>query len=98
MQRFFHPPVDQWERLLKRPTANLTEIEPLVAEVFSAVRKKGDLAVKKYTEKFDKVQISSLEVSQAELKQAQNEISPDLQRSIQSAKRNIEAFHKAQKT
>ena len=98
MQRFFHPPVDQWERLLKRPTANLTEIEPLVAEVFSAVRKKGDLAVKKYTEKFDKVQISSLEVNQAELKQAQNEISPDLQRSIQSAKRNIEAFHKAQKT
>lgn len=98
MQRFFHPPVDQWEGLLKRPTASYSDLEPLVAEVFDSVRKKGDSAVIKYTEKFDKVQLTSLEVSPAEIQQAQHEISPELQRSIQNAKRNIEAFHRAQKT
>ena len=60
MQQFINPSFDEWNILTERPTASYEDLEPLVAEVFEAVKKEGDQAVRKYTAQFDKVALLSL--------------------------------------
>ena len=87
-----------WEALTKRPTADFSAIEPLVDEVFTAVKDKGDSAVSEYSQKFDKVVVDDVVLSQDDLAKAKNELSPELVQAIDVAYDNIYAFHKAQET
>ncbi|MBQ8934805.1 MAG: histidinol dehydrogenase, partial [Oscillospiraceae bacterium] len=47
-----------------------TDVEKVVAEIIAQVVEKGDEALFAYTKKFDKVELSSLEVSEAEFAEA----------------------------
>ena len=47
-----------------------TDVEGVVAEIIANVIKNGDTALKEYAAKFDKVQLSDLEVSQQEIDEA----------------------------
>ena len=58
---------------------------------------KGDAAVKRYEEKFDKVTLSGLQVSEEEIKEARELVSEDLKQAIRTAKANIEKFHASQR-
>ncbi len=61
------------------------------------MRSEGDTAVKRYEEKFDKVTLSGLQVSEEEIKEARELVSEDLKQAIRTAKANIEKFHASQR-
>ena len=98
MKNIMYPRIDQWSQILKRPTQTVKEIETTVNEVFKDIQSNGDSAIRKYTEQFDKVSLSSFLITQDEIKTAVQCISNELKEAIQLAAGNIEKFHSAQKT
>lgn len=96
MKKINYPEIFTWTEILKRPTQTVADIEATVKEIFSEVAKKGDAAVKKYTNLFDGVTLDTLQVSETEINSAV--VSTELKEAIALAKSNIEKFHKAQKT
>ncbi|MEH6656486.1 histidinol dehydrogenase [Leeuwenhoekiella marinoflava] len=98
MNKIENPDRSTWADILKRPTQTYDQIESTVLEIFDNIKSYGDSAVKQYTEKFDGVLINSLEVQQEEINFAVKELSLELKEAIELAKKNIEVFHKAQKT
>ncbi|MGB0255091.1 MAG: histidinol dehydrogenase [Flavobacteriaceae bacterium] len=93
-----NPDQKQWQALTQRPIADFSSIEPIVEEVFTAVQKDGDVAVRAYSQKFDKVTIEDIILSQEALANAESELSPELVRAIDVAYENIYTFHEAQET
>jgi histidinol dehydrogenase len=69
-----------------------TEILPAVHEVLNEVKAHGDRAVKKYTEKFDKVSLDNFKVSKEEIKTAYSQIDVKLIEAIKKAAENIRIF------
>lgn len=98
MNKIYNPKPEIWSAILKRPTQTIDDIEVTVKEIFKEVQKKGDAAVAKYTSLFDGTTIENLEVSKAEINQANATIPEELKEAIQLAKSNIQKFHSAQKT
>lgn len=90
------PTDEQLDDLLQRPEKDLTDLMNTVHGVLRDVRQRGDEAVKDYEEKFDKVVLSDLRVSQAELEEAEAAVDEPLKCAILQAKNNIAAFHAAQ--
>ena len=70
------------------------DVTEAVSQIIENVRKNGDKALFEYTEKFDKVKLSSLEIDKNELYEAykRSSIAPQLER----AAKNIEDYHKNQ--
>ena len=98
MEQFISPDKSSWDALLARPTATYDDLEPLVAEVFEAVKTQGDAAVRGYTQKFDGVAREQLKVPPAEIAAAVERVPQELKDAILLAKGNIERFHQAQIT
>lgn len=98
MQIIKNPKPDQWAEVLKRPTQSVEALNTVVDEVFTAVKQKGDEALKTYTKTFDGVDIEAFLVSPAEIESAKASVPSALKTAIVQAKSNIETFHKAQKT
>jgi len=90
------PEEESWAELLKRPALDAKNLDSIVQEVFDAVEAQGDEALKAYTNKFDKVDLDSIAVSESELNEAADSLSDELKAAIQLAARNIESFHKSQ--
>lgn len=97
MQLYRYPPKEKWESLLARATAGYSDKLPVVEEVMQNIRTWGDAALREFTLKFDRVNITEFQVTEAELIQAENEIDPDLAEAIRTAAGNIRKFHEAQK-
>ena len=68
-------------------------ISDTVKEILENVQEKGDAALYAYAEKFDKVSLSSLEVSEDEIMEAFENIDPALLATLRKAEENIRAFH-----
>ena len=68
-------------------------IRDTVADILSQVREKGDAALYAYAEKFDKVKLSTLEVTEEEMNKAFAAIEPALLETLQKAEENIRNFH-----
>lgn len=98
MQEYLCPPLMEWESLLARPTASYEALEPVVENIFEAVKSRGDSAVREFTTQFDQVTLSDFKVTSEALEKAGEEVSEALKTAIQQAKSNIERFHKAQQT
>ena len=99
MNKIYNPAPATWKTLLKRPTQTLEDIEETVKTVFKDVQENGEVAIAKYTERFDGgVVLDNLYVSNKEIEEAVKAIPQELKTSIQLAKDNIYAFHRAQKT
>tara|TARA_B110000240_G_scaffold94205_1_gene106843 strand:+ start:1504 stop:2793 length:1290 start_codon:yes stop_codon:yes gene_type:complete len=98
IRNIIYPKKETWAKILKRPTQTVKEIETTVNQVFEDVQNNGDTAIKKYTKKFDKVAVTSLQVTQEEISIAVEAVSSELKQAIQQAAANIEKFHRAQKT
>ena len=91
-----YPNKDQWAELLARPAFDNSSLTETVRGVLNDVRTRGDVAVKEYELKFDKVELDSLCVSATEIEEAENLISTELKSAICAAKDNIARFHAAQ--
>ncbi|MBO4898479.1 MAG: histidinol dehydrogenase [Clostridia bacterium] len=74
-----------------------TDICDIVSDIIKNVRANGDSALFDYCEKFDKAHLSSLEVSDAEKKEALSETGEDFLSVLREAAENIRKFHINQK-
>ena len=97
MKEVFFPDRSQWGELLKRPLIEADSLFDTVRQIINKVKNGGDVAVLELEAKFDKVQLSSLQVTPEEMEEAENIVSEELKESILLAKGNIAAFHAAQK-
>lgn len=97
MEVIKYPSREDWASLAKRPALDVTTLFDTVRTVLDEVRQEGDAAVKRYEEKFDKVRLSDLRVSEAEIQEARELVSEDLKQAIRMAKDNIEKFHASQR-
>ncbi len=76
------------------PTASVADA---VSAIIADVAKNGDEALKAYAEKFDRVSLSSLEVSKEEIEAAYNRADKEFVAVLEEAAANIHAFHSKQK-
>ena len=77
----------------ENPTAN---VEGVVAEIIADVIQRGDESLYEYALRFDKAQLSSLEVSEEEMKEALAAVEPEFLEILKEAAANIRAFHEHQ--
>ena len=97
MKKIIHPDRKDWAEILKRPVLNMETLRGTVCEVLERVQSEGDKAVLEYEERFDKVKLESLAVTEAEMKEAEENVPIELKVAILLAQRNIYTFHKKQK-
>jgi histidinol dehydrogenase len=81
---------------LPRPAMATEPPVALAQEILAEVRTGGDAAVRRLSERFDKVTIDELRVPQAELDAALAAIPPLLREALEAARSNILAFHREQ--
>ena len=97
MEIIKYPAREDRQSLVARPAMDVTTLFDTVRTVLEEVRREGDAAVKRYEEKFDKVRLESLRVSESEMEEACHLVSEELKQAILTAKKNIETFHAAQR-
>ena len=97
MKKILYPNQAEWTEILKRPVLNMETLRGTVCEVLDKVKAEGDKAVIEFEERFDKVQLESLAVTDEEMKEAEKEVPIELKVAILLAQRNIYTFHKKQK-
>ena len=83
------------DEILSRDT-QATGVEDTVAGIIADVRQNGDAALYKYCEKFDKVSLSSLEVTAEEIEEAINLVEPEFLDILRQSADNITLYHKNQ--
>lgn len=93
-----YPEKNRWTELLSRPLADREEIDSAVIPVIEAVRLRGDDAIREYTKKFDRVELTSFEVTREEISNAEKRVGQNLKDSMRLACKNIEIFHQIQET
>ncbi len=96
MKTILYPEEKQWADLCARPKADTQALEATCREIFEDIRANGDVALGKYTERFDKAALKDFEISEAEFIEAERAVPQELKEAIRAAKGNIEAFHKLQ--
>ncbi|WP_454723406.1 MULTISPECIES: histidinol dehydrogenase [Cupriavidus] len=75
-------------------------IDRAAAQILADVKNRGDAAVLEYTERFDRVKAGSmaaLELSQAELEAALEELEPKRRAALEAAAARVRAYHEKQK-
>lgn len=97
MNVFTNPAQDTWPQLCERPQLELGFLESSVRNVMNRVKHSGDEALRELTLQFDKVQLTALQVTAAESKEAEAVLPAGLKLAIQKAAANITTFHAAQR-
>ena len=96
MELLINPARKDWPSLCLRPSSDNPEVVKRVNSIIERVRKDGDLALKQIAEEIDAFIPDSLEVTKDELLEASDKVSAEVKQAIETAGRNIAAFHKAQ--
>ena len=97
MKLIKYPDRSQWDEILKRPVLNTESLFDTVRDIINRVRVGGDRTEMEYEAMFDKAELTSLAVTLEEIEEAEKEVPIELKAAIYLAKRNIEAFHAAQR-
>ncbi len=97
MQTYIKPQLSDWSTLTARPTKEAQDLQKIVLDVFGKIQTEKNQALIDFTEQFDKVKLSSLEVTAVEIEEAKTLISEELKQAIQLAASNIEKFHSVQR-
>lgn len=96
MRTLLNPGRDQWDELVRRKAVNFEGIRPRVQAILDAVETDGDLALRRLMQEIDGVD-APLEVTAEEIAAACARVPQDVCDAIRTARRNIEAFHAAQR-
>ncbi len=83
------------KQILKRELA-LESVFEGVEKILMDVKKNGDAAVKKYTKKFDGVDLKQIKVQRWEIDRAVETIDLKVRKSLEEAAANIKVFHQKQ--
>lgn len=73
-----------------------TGVEDIVADIITDVRGRGDAALFEYCKKFDKAELTALEVTASEIEEAYASVDPKLIAVLEKAAANIRKFHEKQ--
>ena len=74
MNKVFNPEKNTWSSLAKRPLYSLDSVKGIVDEIFTNVKLYGDRALIDYTNKFDKVDLNDLIVSDQKINKLKSKI------------------------
>jgi histidinol dehydrogenase len=96
MKTIRYPEKADWKEILARPVFETKSLEKHVQNILDSVKNGGDEAVRDFTKTLDKVEIENFLVSSEEFIEAEKNVSVELKNAIQTAKSNIEKFHRAQ--
>ena len=96
MNKVYNPEKNSWSSLVKRPLYSLDSVKDIVDKIFTNVEIYGDRALIDYTNKFDKVNLNDLCVSDEKINNSENDLDKDLKESINIAFNNIYKFHQNQ--
>lgn len=72
------------------------DVAAIVADILADVKENGDTAVKAYCAKFDKAELTSLEVTPEEIQAAISQVEPEFLDILREAAENIRSFHSRQ--
>lgn len=97
MKKILYPDKYERQEILRRPNRPAEELDSLVREIFSEIRRDGDKALVKYTLEFDKVATDSVEIDRKTIDESEKSVSPELKNAISQAAANIRLFHENQK-
>ena len=97
METILYPRREEWKEIVERPHLDVSQLTATVRSVLDDIKARGDEAVREYELKFDRVQLESLAVSQAEMNEAETLVDDDLKAAIQLAHDNIKTFHESEK-
>ena len=87
------------QALLTRPAMNgASDITTTVMTIVNRIRTEGDLALKEFTAKFDRVADGNIVLTDEQKAAACARVSADMKEAIGHAYRNIATFHEAQKS
>ena len=74
-----------------------SNVEGAVTEILAQVAARGDEALREYTLRFDKAELTELEVTDAEIDEAFAAVEPEFVEILRQAAANIRAFHEKQR-
>ncbi len=97
MKKIIYPEKKDWMEILRRPALNTDTLRNTVKEVLDKVKTEGDKAVREYEERFDKVKLDLLGVTETEIAEAEKEVPIELKAAIMLAQKNIHTFHSSQR-
>jgi histidinol dehydrogenase len=97
MEIFKFPKPDEWARLTTRAVSNQKDVLEKVRPVLEAVKKDKDKALKKFTARFDGVNIDSLAISEKDIRDECMNVPSNLKGAINNAIINIRKFHESQR-
>lgn len=80
---------------IKNARSSCENVKHLVAPIMEDVKKNGDSALRRLTERFDKVKLTSLKVSPEEFEEARGLVSPEVSEALKVGYGTIEKFHRA---
>lgn len=92
-----YPDPETCRQALARPAADLGQFRLAVAPILEAVRREGDVAVRRFSEQFDGFSTENPAVTAEEWAAADAALTPVLRAAITRAGQNIRAFHAAQR-
>ena len=84
------------EEILNRDIQAEEDVSTAVDAVLAEVKANGDAALYAYTERFDGVSLTDLQVSEAEMDIAWDSLDPDFIKTLEMAAENIRQFHQLQ--
>lgn len=93
----FNPDKSLWATLTQRPKNKALADKKFISNIFNEVKKNGDLALEKYTYKYDGLKLKEFKLSQSQIKKSKNNLNYKLKESIIKAYKNIRKFHQSQK-
>ena len=96
MEIIEYPSRDDWNKITERPHLNTLALHEKVRNILNEIRENGDCAIRSYTEQFQGVRLSELEVQENEFAEAEKLLDKELKEAILTAKKNIAKFHASQ--
>lgn len=91
------PLKENYSKILERPALDALELDETILSIFQNIERNGDMALREFTEKFDKREIKEILYSKEEIDELASKTPKDLQDAIKQAANNIEKFHASQK-
>lgn len=98
MKTYLNPPASEWNSLIARPSFPAENLDEKVRGIIAKVQNEGDAALRQFSKEFDKVELTDLKVTSAEIEFAKTQVSEELKEAIAIAAKNIRTFHESQKS
>ncbi len=96
MRTYTNPDESQWEAICTRPVDSSADFSKAIEAAYTSIQNDGDDALKEFTKKFDKVELTELIASEKMINSWSEKIDGKLAKAIDVAYENITKFHKTQ--